>query len=156
MPFRIARLPRLRWRPVSNQRGVSLLEVLIAALILLFVLLSMVSGYMLGRVNLDREEVKRRAIGLAQDRLETVRARSVASLAAWDLVIKARIDTTYALDGTNFTLTSTVVDSPEAPKKPVRKTVSVDVGWTVYKKSGTAARSIHASTVMFKDISPNP
>jgi len=161
MPFRTVRLPRLRWHPVSNQRGLTLLEVMIAALILLFVLLSMVSGYMLGRVNLDREEVKRRAIGLAQDRLETVRARSVASLAAWDLVIKARIDTTYTLDGTTFTLTSTVVDSPEKRttppiSNPVRKTVSVDVGWTVFKKSGTAARSIRATTVMFKDISPNP
>jgi len=151
------RVPRLRWRPMTDQRGLSLLEVMIAALILLFVLLSMVSGYMLGRVNLDREEVKRRAIGLAQDRLETIRARSIASLAAWDLVVKARIDTTYTLDGTTFTLTSTVDDSLPNTQftKPVRKIVTVDVGWTVVKRVGTAARSIRSSTVMSKDITPN-
>lgn len=158
MLFRPVRLPRLRWHPVSNQRGLTLLEVMIAALILLFVLLSMVSGYMLGRVNLDREEVKRRAIGLAQDRLETIRARSISSLAAWEAVVPAKIDTTYTLDRTTFTLTSTVDDSLPTTQttKPVRKIVTVDVGWVVVKKSGTADRSIRASTVMSKDITPNP
>ncbi len=158
MSLQPVRFPRLRWHPVSNQRGLTLLEVMIAALVLLFVLLSMVSGYMLGRVNLDREEVKRRAIGLAQDRLETVRARSIASVAAWELVVPARIDTTYVLDGTTFRLTSTVDDSlPTTPTtKPVRKTVTVNVGWTIIKKdASTVARSIRSSTVMSKDVTPN-
>lgn len=158
MPIQSHGPVRLRLPPASNQRGLTLLEVMIAALILLFVLLSMVSGYMLGRVNLDREEVKRRAIGLAQDRLETIRARSIASVAAWELVVPARIDTTYVLDGTTFRLTSTVDDSlPTTPTtKPVRKTVTVNVGWTIIKRDlSTVARSIRSSTVMSKDVTPN-
>jgi hypothetical protein len=37
----------------------------------------------------------------------------------------------------------------------VRKIVSVEVSWIVYKKSGTANRTIRAQTVMFKDITPS-
>ena len=149
-----ARKPRL-----TDESGLTLLEVMISAIILLFVLLSMVSGYALGRVNLDREEVKRRAVGLAQDRLETIRGRSITSNAAWLAVVPARVDTTYVLDGTTFRLTSAVADSPAntATTKPVQKIVTVDVGWTVYKRSGTAARTIRAQTVLFKDfITSNP
>jgi len=146
-----------RRQPLDNERGLTLLEVMISAIILLFVLLSMISGYALGRVNLDREEVKRRAVGLAQDRLETIRGRSITSTAAWNAVVTAANDTTYTIDNTVFRVARTVVDSPAvtAVTKPVRKIVSVDVSWTVYKKSGTANRTIRAQTVMFKDITPN-
>jgi type II secretory pathway pseudopilin PulG len=150
--------PRIRRRIPFNQRGVTLLETLVAALILLFVLLSMVSGYALGRINLDREEVKRRAIGVAQDRLEEIRARSMSSVHGWDWVVQARIDTTYFVDGTTFTLTSAVQDSaPGLHSGAIRSIVSVDVGWTVYKKGGgTALRSVRSQTVMTRDTTPGP
>jgi hypothetical protein len=89
---------------------------MISAIILLFVLLSMISGYALGRVNLDREEVKRRAVGLAQDRLETIRARSITSTAAWNAVVTDGTDTTYTIDNTVFSVARTVVDSRSSPR----------------------------------------
>jgi Tfp pilus assembly protein PilV len=148
-----ARLPRIR-RPLG-QRGLTLLETMIAALILLFVLLAMVSGYSMGRINLDREEVKRRATGLAQDRLEEIKARAMGSAGGFTRwVVKSAIDTTYNLDGNVFTLTSTVSPNVDID---LSRIVAVDVGWTINKPGGgTAARSIRATTVITLNVSPGP
>jgi Tfp pilus assembly protein PilV len=145
---------RLPWiRRALGQRGLTLLETMIAALILLFVLLAMVSGYSMGRINLDREEVKRRATGLAQDRLEEIKARAMGSpggFTRW--VVKSAIDTTYTLDTTVFTLTSTVTPNVDVD---LSRIVAVDVGWTINKSGGgTAARSIRSTTVITKNVSP--
>ena len=133
-----------RW----SQEGLTLLETLISALILMFVLLAMINGYAMSRVQLDREEVKRRAVGLAQDRLEQMRARAVGSLAGWAGFTKAAVDTSYRVSGTDFTLVSSVDDSGS-----VRKVVSVDVKWTVHPNSSTAVeRSIRVTTTIARDI----
>src|SRR5436190_1723108 len=89
---------------IRDQRGVTLLETLIAAFILLFVLLSMISSYTLGRRDIDQEEIKRRATALAMDRLETVKSRyanevrRIVPATAWDNIKEAKIDTSYTID----------------------------------------------------------
>jgi Tfp pilus assembly protein PilV len=148
--------PRIRWQPLADEKGLTLLEVMIAALILLFVLLSMISGYNMGRINLDREEVKRRAIALAQDRMETIRARAMAPpvTASFNAITTARIDTTYTLDGNTFTLRSTVNPLPSATNT-LLKEITMDVTWTVYEKVGTSTRGIRIAGCIARDVSPN-
>jgi Tfp pilus assembly protein PilV len=147
--------PRLIRKPLANEHGLTLLEVMISAVILLFVLLSMISGYAMGRVNLDREEVKRRAVALAQDRMETIRARSNAPpvTANFNALTKARIDTTYTLDRTTFTLSSTVTPLPTATNT-LLKVISMDVTWTVHEKVGTSTRGIRITGAIARDVSP--
>jgi len=130
----------------ASEQGLTLLETLIAAFILLFVMLSMITGYTLGRVNLDREEVKRKAVGLAQDRLEQVKARF-----PWSDLTAAKIDTSnYVVDGTRFDLTSAVTDSGL-----VRKNIVVTVSWTARRNNGTTlTRSIQAATTVARDVTP--
>lgn len=128
---------------VRSERGLTLLETLIAAFILLFVMLTMITSYTLGRINIDREEVKRKAVGLAQDRLEQVKARF-----PWTDLTAAKIDTSYTVDGTTFNLRSTLTDSAS-----VRKNVLVTVSWTTRRSNGTSlTRSVQASTTIARNV----
>jgi hypothetical protein len=146
-------------RRLKPQAGLTLLETLIAAFILLFMLLSMVSAYNFGRLNLDREEVKRKATALALDRLEQVKARYARERLdqpqfAWEEGIEpAMIDTTYVVDGTTFILTS-VITCPLAPcDDGTLKNVEVTVSWTAKKNNNTAVtRTVAASTSIARVI----
>ena len=135
---------------IRSEAGVTLLETLIAAVILLFVLLSMISGYTLGRINIDREEVKRKATAIAQDRLETVKSRYAhnTDFDGWAQIWPDGIDTTYVVDGTTFTVASTVTPSTGSTRDDgSRKTINLDVRWTAKKNNNTAVvRTIRATT----------
>lgn len=158
MASTIPSVPRLTRRPLANQQGLTLLEVMLAAVILLFVLFSMISGYSMGRVNLDREEVKRRAVALAQDRMETMRARSNAPpvTANFNKLQPSAIDTSYTVDGNVFTLVSGVTYLPPGSDRfsATLDLITMDVSWTVYKKAGTATRSIRIAGAIARDLSP--
>jgi hypothetical protein len=106
----------------------------------------MISSYSLGRRNIDREEVKRKATAIAQDRIEQVKSRYAHDplTPGWLNIIKAKVDTTYIVDGTTFTVSSTVVEEPVYKR---RKTVSLDVSWTAKKNNNTpVVRKIRATT----------
>jgi Tfp pilus assembly protein PilV len=134
-------------RNVKSESGLTLLETLIAAFIFLFVMLSMIKSYDLGRRDIDQEEIKRKALAVGMDRLEHVRSRYANEVhkggSAWDRIDEPYIDTTYVVDGKTFTLVSTVVDSSNIG----RKTVSVDVSWTAKRHDNSSVtRSVRATT----------
>jgi Tfp pilus assembly protein PilV len=137
-------------RLIRSEAGLTLLETLIAAVILLFVLLSMVSAYRLGRINIDREEVKRKATAVAQDRLETLKSRYAHNFDqdGWTDIWPSEIDTTYVVDGTTFTVTSIVTSNVAGGAEfGGRKTINLDVSWTAMRNNNTSVvRSIRATT----------
>ena len=92
-------------------------------------------------------------MGLAQDRLDTIRARAVANVFEWDLITTDNIDTTYTLDGTEFELTSTI--EPDPYDNEPWKIITLTVGWEVRKRSGAPVpRTIEVQSVVFKDVTP--
>ena len=66
-----------------DSRGVSLLEVMIATLILTIVVLGMVEFFAKGRKGFDMEERKRVATLLAQEAVERTTARPYDQIAPW-------------------------------------------------------------------------
>jgi Tfp pilus assembly protein PilV len=154
-----SQLEKTMGRSLKTESGLTLLETLIAAFILLFIVLSMVSAYNFGRLNLDREEVKRKATALAMDRLDTIKSRYARevndnNVLAWSNISPGVIDTTYTVDGTTFTLTSAVTteianDPPASRWKKIVATVS----WTARKNDNTAVtRNIAAATTVCRIV----
>jgi Tfp pilus assembly protein PilV len=138
--------------PPTDRRfeaGFSLTETIVAAFIMIVLALSIIDAGLRSRRQIDYDEVRRRAVSIGQERLETVRAQF-----RFDEILKARIDTTITSDGTLFTIRSRVTkgynpvtaDSLEALVKFVTDTVS----WTVpHPAGGTLKRSVVMSTYFY-------
>ncbi len=141
---------------MRSQRGLTLLETLIASFLLLFILLSMVTAYTFGRLSLEREEVKRKATAVCQNRLETVKARYARQRpqigdAAWANIIPSQIDTTVVVDRQTFTVASTVAVDNQADQK--LKVVTIIVSWTAKRNNNTSlTRSVRGTTSIGKII----
>lgn len=138
---------RLSTRRIS-ERGFSLLETLVAAFILVVLGTTIVTTGLKSRTQIDYEEVRRRAIAIAQERLEKVRASF-----DYDDITKAEIDTVIALDGTTFTLRSGVrngvaADSTIDDAKSVVDTVS----WVATGGGNTVTRRVVMNTIVFRGI----
>jgi len=71
-------LLRLR-RKTASQRGVSLVEILVAAMIFAIVSLAVVEFFYLGRAYIREMGLRRTALALAQQKLEQLRATSFGS-----------------------------------------------------------------------------
>ena len=68
---------------LADQRGASLVEIMIAVLILSFVSLGMVEFFASGRIGFDREEHRRVATLLAQEALERTVALPFPQITTW-------------------------------------------------------------------------
>ena len=123
--------------PRRNRReaGSSLIEIVIAALIMGIVVVGMVSYLSRGRDRLVQEEHKREATQLAQEAMERTVARSYAAIANWT--------ETRHVSGATYTLAVTVqADTPDAGMKTIQALVS----WPV---SAGATRSVNVSTMVY-------
>jgi type II secretory pathway pseudopilin PulG len=133
-----------RSRSPHREAGFSLVETLVAAFILIVLGTAIVTTGLKSRTQIDYEEVRRRALGIAQERLETIRA-------SFDFgdVTKAKIDTTITLDGTTFTLRSGVqVGVPTDDAKTVADTVS----WSATGGGKTITRRVVLHTIVFRGL----
>jgi type II secretory pathway pseudopilin PulG len=139
-----------RWGGRSPESGFSLIELTIAAFILLVLAASIVAAGLGSRRQLDYEEVRRRALSIGQERFETLRARF-----AFDDIVKAQVDTTITFDGTVFTLRSNVTEGtdPAGPDTldPFVKFVSDTVYWNALSADGsvTVRRRVVLGTYIF-------
>jgi len=114
------------WRPaaiVHDQRGITLIEVLIAALILVIVMFWLTQYYVQGRKHLDYEEHRRKATALAQARLDEVREWSYDSLVG--LIDSTSVDSVMTVDGRTYTVRLLLSAGPA----PHTTTVSAVVEW---------------------------
>lgn len=112
-----------------QQRGASIIEVLIAAFILagaLFALVSFQLNLMRDRSLLAQKEY---AIALAQDKMQSFRNYTALNTTpgqfAYADIISAASNTT--VNGTTYNMTWTVTNSPNPP---TRKNVVITVTWT--------------------------
>jgi len=109
--------PRTLWK-LPDQLGSSLVEIMIAVLILSFVGIGMAEFFANGRVGFDRQEHKRLAVLLAQEALERTVVQPYPQIGPWS--------EQRSIDSMDYTITvSTLPDVPE----PGLKTVQSDVTW---------------------------
>ncbi|HPF35376.1 MAG TPA: prepilin-type N-terminal cleavage/methylation domain-containing protein [Candidatus Krumholzibacteria bacterium] len=133
-----AAVRRLRSRASrTDQRGASLVEIIIATFILGLVAVGMVEFFARGNVGFDQEERKRVAVLLAQEALERTVALDYADMDSWSA--------TRTVDGTAFGVVLTVTeDSPELDMK----TLDCVVSWGV---AGGATRQTQVATLVFEN-----
>lgn len=135
------------------QSGFSIFDVLLATIILVVLGTALVSATYRSRAQLDYEEVRRRAILIAQERLEWLRADF-----DFDAITADTIGTTLDMDNTTFTITGWVgigID-PEAADSldDYMKTVSDTVSWVATTPEGTDSitRRVTMKTVIFRGL----
>jgi prepilin-type N-terminal cleavage/methylation domain-containing protein len=121
---------------VSDQRGVSLIEVVLATVILTVVAVGLVTYFAQGRVWFDHEEHKRVATQLAQDSLERTIARGYEDIGAWR--------ETRDVAGVEYTIEVDVtVNSPDQDMKTIESVV-----W--WNQTTQAKRSVSLVTMVWE------
>jgi prepilin-type N-terminal cleavage/methylation domain-containing protein len=125
----------------SNQRGFTLVEVMVAAMTLLLLFFGMAQIFSKGRGQLVVDEDKRNAVAVAQARLESLREdyRHI------DLPNVAANDTTYAVGGRIFTVEHAV--AADAPENRAT-TVTVTVNWTAMVNGNSIPRALDCTTIL--------
>jgi hypothetical protein len=144
--MRVGTARLIRWRPAGPRSaavrpggttGSSLLEIIVATLILGLVAINMVTFFAKGRVWFDQEEHKRVATLLAQESLERTVARTYAQIADWSESRRvASIPYTIAV--------AVIANSPETDIK----TVTAVVTWPA---TSSSTRSVAAATYVFNN-----
>lgn len=130
----------------SRNRGVSLVEALVALAVMAFGILGIVGLQMSLRQNADISKQRAEAVRIAQETVEQRRAFSAMSSASGvtafaDIVSRAAAAVPGVTTNTTFTRTETVVDFAN----PLRKSLVVDVTWP--DRTGTT-QSVRLSTLI--------
>ena len=125
----------------SDQRGFTLIEVMVAAMTLLLLFFGMAQIFSKGRGQLVIDEDKRNAVAVAQARLESLREdyRHI------DLPSVAGNDTTYVVGGRTYTVEHAVL--PDAPEDRAA-TVTVTVNWNAVVNGNSIARTVDCTTIL--------
>jgi prepilin-type N-terminal cleavage/methylation domain-containing protein len=132
-------------RPRRLDEGFSLVEVMVAAVLLLIVFYGISQYYVRGRTQLDFEENRRKATAIGEARLDGIRR----DFRYDDLTTLNGRDTTYVLENKNFRVSHTVtVDTPEAQAT----TVTITVNWTERVAGNNVARSLQATTILARGM----
>jgi len=126
-----------------DEAGVSLIEVLVAAFLLLVVFSGIAQVVLRGRIQIDYEEDRRRATAIAQARLDDIRRdhhyESLPSLA----------DTNYVVDGRTFTVSHDVEPgTPEAHATSLR----LIVRWTARANGQAVTRGDTTMTIFARGM----
>jgi Tfp pilus assembly protein PilV len=138
-----------RPRVFLDTRGLTLLEVMIAALIMIVVMFWLAQYYVLGRRHLDYDEDRRKATVLAQARLDQARRWSYSYLAGW--VGGAPHDTVMAVDGKSYTIRLLASAGPN----PNTVTVSAVVNWDAtlpYARNNAYTASDTTTTLIARPV----
>lgn len=126
--------------PLGDQRGLTLLEVLIAAILLIIIFFGLAQYYTRGRKHLGYEEDRRKATAVAQDRIDGIRRDySYDGLMSLD-----GTDTTYVVDQRTYIVSHEVLpNTPEDQSTTLHLTIEWDV-----RVSGSVFRRAHDVTTI--------
>lgn len=132
--------------PSRSKRGVrgagfTLLEVLVAAVILVLVFFGLAQVYARGRGQVDFEEDRRRATGIVQARLDGIRRDY-----RYDTLPGLQgVDTTYVVDSRSYRVSHEIAAGvPEGQAT----TVALTVTWNASVGGSDVPRSLSATTVL--------
>ncbi|MBM3285865.1 MAG: type II secretion system protein [Candidatus Eisenbacteria bacterium] len=136
----------LRGRPRrAGEGGFSLVEIMIAASLLLIAFFGITRYFVGGRRQLDYEENRRRATTVAQMRLDGLRR----DYSYDDLPLVHGVDTTFVLENRSYRVAHAVsADSPETGATRVR----VAVSWREKVSGSDVTRSLETTTVFGRGL----
>jgi Tfp pilus assembly protein PilV len=126
---------------VGRQGGFSLLEVLIAAFLLIIVFFGLAQIYTRSRTQLDYEEDRRKATAVAQMRLDGLRRDYRFDL----LPALDGTDTTIVADDRDYTISHYIF--PHMPDSHATK-CSLTVAWTARVEGTDVERTLEATTIL--------
>ncbi len=124
-----------------GERGFSLLEVMIAATLLIVVFFGLAQIYTRGRTQIDYEEDRRKATAVAQARLDGIRRDYRYD----DLLTLADTETTYVVDNRDFTA---LLEVQDAQPEPLATTLTVTVTWNARVAGNDVPRTLVCSTIL--------
>lgn len=131
-----------RARPAA---GFSLVEVLVAAVLLMVVFFGLAQTHARARRQLDYEEDRRKASAVAQWRLDGIRRDYRYD----DLVTLNGVDTTYVVDDRTYRVTLDVTSgAPEAQATLLAATVT----WTAKVADDEVDRSLTTTTILARGL----
>jgi type IV pilus assembly protein PilV len=110
---------------LNNKRGMSLIEVMIALLILMVVSMALLQSALLGMRENLRNAVRDEAVNIADQKMNELRSTPTASIALGTLV-DAAIPRKFRASTTSFTPTRTVT---QVGSDPSTKQVTMAVTW---------------------------
>jgi type II secretory pathway pseudopilin PulG len=125
---------------LGDQRGVTLLEVLIAAILLIIIFFGLAQYYTRGRTHLNYEEDRRKATAVAQDRIDGIRRDY-----SYDGLMSLNgTDTTYVVDQRDYIVKHEILpNTPEDQSTTLHLTIEWDV-----KVSGSVYKRTHEATTI--------
>jgi Tfp pilus assembly protein PilV len=138
--------PRQKWPRVRHlDGGFSLVEVMVAAFLLLIVFYGISQYYVRGRTQIDYEENRRKATAIAEARLDGIRRDYRYD----DLSSLNGVDTTFVVENKNFRVTHVVTaDAPEAQAT----TIAITVNWSEKASGSIVNRSVQATTFLARGM----
>jgi prepilin-type N-terminal cleavage/methylation domain-containing protein len=125
----------------ADSRGFTLLETMIAAVLLLVVFFALAQTYTRGRTQVDYEEDRRVATEVAQMRLDGLRRDYRYD----DLPALAGSDTTYVVGRRRYTVSHEV--TPGSPEDQAT-TITITVSWVARVGGTDVSRTFSATTVL--------
>lgn len=138
--------PRQRRQRIRHlDGGFSLIEVMVAAFLLLIVFYGISQYYVRGRTQVDYEENRRKATAVAQARLDGIRRDYRYD----DLAALNGVDTTFVVENKNFRVRHVVTaDAPEAQAT----TIAITVNWSEKVSGSIVNRSVQATTFLARGM----
>jgi Tfp pilus assembly protein PilV len=127
-----------------GEAGFSLLEVFVAAFLLIIVFFGLAQTYMRGRVQIGYEEDRRKATAVAQWRLDGIRR----DFAFDDLASLDGTTLTTQVDNRNYTIVHAITSGPESHAMTVELTIT----WQADVGGSDVSRSLVATTILGRGL----
>jgi Tfp pilus assembly protein PilV len=129
-------------RNTDGQRGLTALEVLVAAFLVLIVFFGLAQFYTRGRRHLGYEEDRRKATAVAQDRIDGIRRDYTFD----EIPLLHLTDTVYVVDGKSFTVLHSVTEDVDTLQA---WNLGLQVTWDRMRPDGTAVPgTLEATTIL--------
>jgi Tfp pilus assembly protein PilV len=142
--MRVHRPRRCGHRP--RESGFALLEVFVAAILLIIVFLGLAQTYWRGRREIDYEEDRRKATAVLQARFDGIRRDyRYRDLPLLDSTRPVQTDTTYVVDGRNFIVSHSVT---QGVPEPQATTLTFTVTWKARVGTTQINRSLSATSIL--------
>ena len=142
---------RSRLSLVGDERGLTILEVLIAAVLLIVVMFWLTQFYVQGRKHLDYEENRRKATAVAQAQLDNVREWPYDSVLSW--VDSTSMDTTVVQGGIPYDVKMVFTAGPNPHTTQVSAVVQWEAG-VPYEPSNPFTRRDTTTTLIGRRVGP--